>query len=85
MIVETFLHHALMCRPGVVEPEGHCDVTERAEWCDKRGFHLVGLLHPDLVVAGVGFQETESFTPCGGVHDLFDAGQRERVLWECFC
>lgn len=82
--METFLHRALIYRSGVLEPGGHFDVTKQAEWCDKGHFLLVGLLHPNLVVARVGIQEIESFTTRGGVNELVDVGQRERVLWEYF-
>ena len=56
---QTCLNHALICCVGVFEPKGHCVEAEWAVWGDECRRGLVGLCHLNLVVAGVGVEETQ--------------------------
>jgi hypothetical protein len=50
---KNVLHAPLIRSPCVPETEGHSNIAIHAEWGDERSRELVGLLHFDLVVAGI--------------------------------
>jgi hypothetical protein len=50
---KNMLHALLVRSPCVSETKGHCNVAIHAERGDERSRELVGLLHFDLVVAGI--------------------------------
>jgi hypothetical protein len=63
----------MVCCFCIFETEWHANVTVRSERCDERGHELVGLLHCDLMVAGIRIKEAEDFTPRGRVDYLIYA------------
>jgi hypothetical protein len=59
VVSEDVLHTPLVRRACVSEAKWHRDVAVHPEWRDERSRKLVGLLHFDLVVPGVGIKETK--------------------------
>jgi hypothetical protein len=81
---EHMVHAPLVRRARIPQAERHGDTAVHAEGCDERSRELVGLLHPDLVIPGVGIEERQGFAPSSGIHDLIDARQRVGNLRTCF-
>jgi hypothetical protein len=78
------VHAALVRCTRVPEAERHRDVAKHPEWRDERSRELVGLLHLDLMVPGVGIKEAKQLTPSGRINNLIDAWQRKRNFRTCF-
>jgi hypothetical protein len=81
VIAEHVVHATLICEAGILQPEGHGSIAIHTMWGDERGRELVGLFHPDLVIAGVGIKEGYRFTSCGGINNLINLRQGVGNLW----
>jgi hypothetical protein len=84
VLAEHMVHAPLVRRARIPQAEWHGDIAVHAEGRDERSRELVGLLHPDLVIPGVGIEERQGFAPSSGIHDLIDARQRVGNLRTCF-
>ena len=77
---QACLNHALIGCTDVFEPERHGVKAKGAVWSDECRCGLIGLCHFDLMVSGVCVEETQRVVSCGGINDLVNAGQWERVF-----
>ena len=59
LFLQACLDHALVCRAGVLEPEGHSAEVEWPVWGNKCYCSLVGLVHFDFMVSGICVEETQ--------------------------
>ena len=80
LLFQACLNHALVGSPGVFESKGHSIEAEGTVRGDECGCSLVQFFHLDLVVSGIGIEETQRIVSCGCVNDLVDAGQWEGVF-----
>ena len=70
LLIEAHLDGPLVCRPSVLESEGHDGVVVGTERRDERHLDLVFFLEGDLVIAKVTIKEGEPFVVGGGVYNL---------------
>ena len=75
------MHQPLKGRACVVQPEWHAGIAVYPTRCQEGRFLHVFYRHLDLVIAREGIQEAQQVTLGGGVGDLVDARERERILW----
>jgi hypothetical protein len=78
---EHMVHAHLVGGTCIPLAKWHCSITIHAKGCDERSHELVGFFHLDLVIARIGIEERQGFTPSSGVHNLIDARQRVGNLW----
>ena len=84
LLIEAHLDGPLVCRPSVLEFEGHGGVVVGTERRDERRLDLVFFLEGDLVIAKVTIKEGEQFVAGGGVYNLVYLRQTKGVFRAVF-
>ena len=77
---QEFLHAALEGGTGVLQAKRHGDVAIHPKGRDEGRLQGVGRVQLDLMIARVSIQEGQELTPGGGVDDLVDLREGERVF-----
>jgi hypothetical protein len=72
VIAEHVVHATLIRGTGIPQTKGHGSITVHTITGDERSRELVGLFHPDLVIARVGIKEGQSLASRNGVNDLIN-------------
>ena len=73
-------HQPLVCRPCVLQPEGHHLITVGAPGCDEGCLFLVRYEQRYLVVSSVSVEETHTVVSGSGVNELVDLRKGETIL-----
>lgn len=82
MLFQAGLNHALVGSPSAFESEGHSVEVEGTIRGDERGCSLVRFLYLNVMVSGVGVEETQRVVPWSCVDNLVNARQWEGVFGE---
>ena len=70
LFFQACLDHTLVGSPGIFESERHSIEAERTVRCDERCCGLIRFLHLNLMVSGIGVEETQRIVSCHCVNDL---------------
>jgi hypothetical protein len=81
VIAKHMVHALLVCCTYVPQTEGHGVIAMHAIRGDERSRKLVGLFHPDVVIAGVGIKEGQCFASRSGVNDLVNPRELLDMLY----
>jgi len=73
ILVENYIHSSLVCRPLILQPEGHHSIEVHSQWCPKGCILLIVRVHLNLIVFRESVDERYLFKPtCVVQHDIRD-------------